>query len=61
MRYFFFKRKLWRKYELLEWFLSRLFLFTIVFLAIHYGFIGYVMNFLVCTSFGGRHRIRTIF
>ena len=42
---FFFKRKLWRKYELLEWFLSRLFLFTIVFLGIHYGFIGYVMNF----------------
>jgi beta-carotene hydroxylase len=42
---FFFRRQLWRKYELLEWFLSRLFLFTIVFLAIHYGFIGYVMNF----------------
>ena len=42
---FFFKRKLWRKYELLEWFLSRLFLFTIVFLGIHYDFIGYVMNF----------------
>ncbi|MEA5511284.1 fatty acid desaturase [Crocosphaera sp. UHCC 0190] len=42
---FFFKRSLWKKYELLEWFLSRLFLFTVVFLAIHYGFIGYVMNF----------------
>jgi beta-carotene hydroxylase len=42
---FFFKRRLWRKYELLEWFLSRLFLFTIVFLGIHYGFIGYLMNF----------------
>lgn len=42
---FFFKRKLWRKYELLEWFLSRAFLFTVVFLGIHYGFIGYVMNF----------------
>ncbi len=42
---FFFKRKLWRKNELLEWFLSRLFLFTIVFIAIRYGFIGYVMNF----------------
>ncbi|MEA5537227.1 beta-carotene hydroxylase [Crocosphaera sp. XPORK-15E] len=42
---FFFKRRLWKKYELLEWFLSRLFLFTVVFLAIHYGFIGYVMNF----------------
>lgn len=42
---FFFTRKLWRKYELLEWFLSRLFLLTIVFLGIHYGFISYVMNF----------------
>jgi beta-carotene hydroxylase len=42
---FFFRRKLWRKYELLEWFLSRLFLATIVFLGINYGFIGYVMNF----------------
>jgi len=42
---YFFKRQLWRKYELLEWFLSRLVLFTIVFLGIHYGFIGYVMNF----------------
>lgn len=42
---FFFKRQLWKKYELLEWFLSRLFLFTVVFLGIHYGFIGFVMNF----------------
>ena len=42
---FFFKRRLWRKYELLEWFLSRLFLFTLVFLGIHYGFIEYLMNF----------------
>ncbi len=42
---FFFKRRLWRKYELLEWFLSRLFLITIVLIAIKYDFIGYVMNF----------------
>ncbi|MDJ0725145.1 MAG: fatty acid desaturase [Prochloraceae cyanobacterium] len=42
---FFFKRRLWRNYELLEWFLSRLFLFTIVFLGCQYGFIGYIMNF----------------
>jgi beta-carotene hydroxylase len=42
---FFFKRRLWRNYELLEWFLSRLFLFTVVGLGIHYGFIGYIMNF----------------
>ncbi|MEM8642321.1 MAG: beta-carotene hydroxylase [Cyanobacteria bacterium P01_G01_bin.54] len=42
---FFFQRRLWRKYELLEWFLSRLFLFTIVGLGIRFGFIGFVMNF----------------
>jgi beta-carotene hydroxylase len=42
---FFFKRRLWRKYELLEWFLSRLVLITIVWLGIKYDFIGYVMNF----------------
>lgn len=42
---FFFKRRLWRKYELLEWFLSRLFVFTLVFLGIRYGFITYLMNF----------------
>jgi beta-carotene hydroxylase len=48
---FFFKRRLWRKYELLEWFLSRLFLATIVFLGIHYGFISYVMNFWFVPAF----------
>ena len=42
---FFYKRQLWRKYELLEWFLSRLFVATIVIVACQYGFIGYVMNF----------------
>jgi len=42
---FFFQRRLWRKYELLEWFLSRLFLVSMVFIACHYGFIGYIMNF----------------
>lgn len=42
---FFFQRRLWRKYELLEWFLSRLFLFSMVFIACHYGFLGYIMNF----------------
>jgi beta-carotene hydroxylase len=42
---FFFKRRLWRKFELWEWFLSRLFLVTIVFFGIKYGFISYVMNF----------------
>ncbi|HHP7231240.1 MAG TPA: beta-carotene hydroxylase [Xenococcaceae cyanobacterium] len=42
---FFFKRRLWRKYELLEWFLSRLFLVTLVFLGIRFDFISYIMNF----------------
>ena len=43
--FFFFQRRLWRKYELLEWFLSRAFLATVVMVAIHYDFIGFVMNF----------------
>ncbi|MCP6757609.1 MAG: fatty acid desaturase [Fischerella sp. CENA71] len=42
---FFFKRRLWRKYELLEWFLSRLFVVTIIFTAVHYHFLGYILNF----------------
>jgi beta-carotene hydroxylase len=42
---FFFKRRLWRKFELLEWFLSRLVVFTLVILGIKYGFITYIMNF----------------
>jgi len=42
---FFFKRRLWRKYELLEWFLSRLFVATIVYIACQYGFLGYILNF----------------
>ncbi|MGB2924624.1 MAG: beta-carotene hydroxylase [Limnothrix sp.] len=42
---FFFKRRLWKNYELLEWFLSRAFLVTIVCLGIHFDFIGYIMNF----------------
>ncbi len=42
---FFFKRRLWRKYELLEWFLSRLFVVTIVFVSCQYGFLGYICNF----------------
>jgi beta-carotene hydroxylase len=42
---FFFKRRLWRKYELLEWFLSRLFLAIIIFLGIRYDFMPYIMNY----------------
>jgi len=47
---FFFKRKLWKKYELLEWFLSRLFVVTIVAISIHYGFLDYILNFWFCPA-----------
>lgn len=43
--FFFFKRKLWRKNELLEWFLARLSLGLVVYLAYHYDCLGYVFNF----------------
>jgi beta-carotene hydroxylase len=42
---FFFRRKLWRKYELLEWFLGRLAVGLIVYLAVQNGFLGYIFNF----------------
>ncbi|NJO41045.1 MAG: beta-carotene hydroxylase [Cyanobacteria bacterium CRU_2_1] len=42
---FFFKRRLWRKFELLEWFLARLIFATIVFLAVQHGFLDYIFNF----------------
>jgi len=42
---YFFQRRLWRKYELLEWFLSRAFVASIVLMACQYGFIGYILNF----------------
>ncbi|MGF1499194.1 MAG: beta-carotene hydroxylase [Elainellaceae cyanobacterium] len=42
---FFFKRRLWRKYELLEWFLARLAVATVVYLAIQYDFLGFIFNY----------------
>ncbi|MGA1131893.1 MAG: beta-carotene hydroxylase [Prochlorotrichaceae cyanobacterium] len=42
---FFFKRQLWRNYELLEWFLGRLAVVALVFLAAQLGQLGYVFNF----------------
>lgn len=42
---FFFQRRLWRKYELLEWFLSRMVVAGIVALGVNYGFLGYILNF----------------
>lgn len=42
---YFFRRKLWRKFELLEWFLSRLVVAAIVAAAVHFDFLGYLFNF----------------
>lgn len=42
---FFFKRRLWRKYELLEWFLSRLIFVSIVYCAVRYDFLDYIFNY----------------
>ncbi|MEB3885159.1 beta-carotene hydroxylase [Lyngbya sp. CCY1209] len=42
---FFFRRRLWRKYELLEWFLSRMVVISIVAVSVHYHFLGYILNF----------------
>lgn len=42
---FFFKRRLWRKYELLEWFLGRLAVGLIVWFAVQHGFTAYLFNY----------------
>jgi beta-carotene hydroxylase len=42
---FFFQRQLWRKNELLEWFLSRLFVAAIFYISVQYHFLGYILNF----------------
>jgi beta-carotene hydroxylase len=42
---FFFRRRLWRKYELLEWFLSRLLVIGVVWVAVQHGQLGFVVNF----------------
>jgi beta-carotene hydroxylase len=42
---YFFQRRLWRKYELLEWMIARVVLGIIIFLGHHYGFLGYLCNF----------------
>jgi beta-carotene hydroxylase len=42
---FFFQRQLWRKYELLEWFFSRLFIAVIFYISVQYHFLGYILNF----------------
>ncbi len=47
---FFFRRRLWRKYELLEWFISRLIVVAIVYISVQYHFLMYVLNFWVVPS-----------
>jgi beta-carotene hydroxylase len=42
---FFFQRRLWRKYELWEWFFSRLIVVGIVYISTQYGFLSYILNF----------------
>ncbi|MDB9495267.1 fatty acid desaturase [Spirulina major CS-329] len=42
---FFFQRRLWRKYELLEWFLSRAFLLGITWASLQYGFFSYIVTY----------------
>jgi beta-carotene hydroxylase len=48
---FFFQRRLWRNYELLEWFLSRLIIITIVYISVQYHFLGYILNFWFIPAF----------
>jgi beta-carotene hydroxylase len=48
---FFFKRRLWRNYELLEWFISRLIIITIVYISVQYHFLGYILNFWFIPAF----------
>ncbi len=42
---YFFHRRLWRKYELLEWFLARLAVAVLVYTSVQLGFLGFLMNF----------------
>lgn len=42
---YFFRRKLWRDNELLEWVLGRLAVVAIVTAAVHFGFFPYLMNY----------------
>jgi beta-carotene hydroxylase len=48
---FFFQRRLWRNYELLEWFISRLIVISIFYISIQYHFLGYILNFWFIPAF----------
>jgi len=43
--FYFFQRRLWRKYELLEWAIARAVMAVILYFAYQYDVIGYVFNF----------------
>jgi len=47
---FFFRRRLWQHYELLEWIASRAALAALVALAWNYGFVEYLLNYWFCAS-----------
>lgn len=42
---YFFKRRLWKNYELLEWFVSRFLVGMVIYLSLQYGFVDYVINY----------------
>lgn len=42
---YFFQRRLWKKYELLEWFLSRLTVAALIYSACQFGFLDYFANY----------------
>jgi beta-carotene hydroxylase len=42
---FFFQRRLWRKFELLEWGISRLILVAVMFVSYEFDFLGYILNY----------------
>ncbi|HEY9845683.1 MAG TPA: fatty acid desaturase, partial [Candidatus Caenarcaniphilales bacterium] len=48
---FFFKRRLWRNYELLEWFLNRLVIVAVVYIACQQHFLGFILNFWFIPDF----------
>lgn len=47
---YFFQRRLWRKYELWEWFFSRLFVGVIIYISVQNDCLGYVLNFWFCPA-----------
>jgi len=48
---FFFQRRLWRKYELLEWFLSRLVVIGVVIVCVQHGLWSYILTYWFLAAF----------